>query len=194
MNAGTVISLGNDLVDLSSAEPPLHARYWDRVCTEREREYAGGDPSILWSLWAAKEATFKAIRRVDASARFIPRQFEYEPNSKTVRYAKHVVSVQMKERGNCRVALAVIGGDAAYLSYFEWWAAVPPEADPSEIVRASGRRALAVQLGIEATRISFSSPVVMPIAPVLYIGGRITSHLVSFSHHGHSAMGVVFAR
>lgn len=186
----TTISLGNDLVDLCAVEPRLHTRYWGRVCTTRELEFAEGSTNKLWSLWAAKEASFKAIRQVDTSARFVPRQYEFEPHSRTVRYREHIASINFRTRRGCVMALAMLGRGAGELRPLEWWATVNQDADPSLVVRQSGRHVLGRHLGVNFNRLIFSPAGDTGAAPRLLIDGQATRFSISFSHHGAWATGV----
>lgn len=76
--------IGNDVVDLARPEardkaddrPFLH-----RVLTPREQRAvwrAGSPDLVLWMLWSAKEAAFKALRRAHPDLVFSPRRFEVE--------------------------------------------------------------------------------------------------------------------
>jgi len=79
------IFLGNDLVWLD--DPANRGRYADlllvrRVLTPKERLLVQVSPDpdrMLWSLWAAKEAAFKAVSRVHPGTVFSPSQFEVHP-------------------------------------------------------------------------------------------------------------------
>ena len=73
--------VGNDVVDLkdpANRGKSGDERFLDRVCTVEEREMLDGarspDP-LLWSLWAAKEAAYKAVSRGDPSVSSVPRRY-----------------------------------------------------------------------------------------------------------------------
>jgi phosphopantetheine--protein transferase-like protein len=78
----TLPGVGNDVVDLK--EPGNRGksrdhRFIDRVFTARERERIAGAESpdaLLWSLWAAKEAAYKAVSSSDPSVGSIPRRYQ----------------------------------------------------------------------------------------------------------------------
>ena len=78
--------LGNDVVWL--ADPHNVGRHADlllvrRVLTPRERllvQVATDPDRMLWSLWAAKEAAFKAWSRDQRGLKFSPSLFEVVPN------------------------------------------------------------------------------------------------------------------
>lgn len=73
--------VGNDVVDLKEAENRGKSgddRFLDRVFTATERAMIAGARSpdtLLWSLWAAKEAAYKAVSGGDPSVCSIPRRY-----------------------------------------------------------------------------------------------------------------------
>ena len=73
--------IGNDVVDLRDPETSpstRHPRFDERVFAEEERDRiaAAADAERLrWTLWAAKEAAFKAAKRLDQGLVFTPRRF-----------------------------------------------------------------------------------------------------------------------
>ncbi|MHB8909642.1 MAG: 4'-phosphopantetheinyl transferase superfamily protein [Syntrophales bacterium] len=77
----TLPGVGNDVVDLKEPENRGKSgddRFLDRVFTAREREMiaaARSPDTLLWSLWAAKEAAYKAVGGDDPSVCSIPRRY-----------------------------------------------------------------------------------------------------------------------
>ncbi len=75
-------TLGNDIVDLSYPDNKLsrlHPRFCTRVFTDMEREMLNHNPTsskILWLLWAAKEAAFKACQKQYPNILFAYKEFE----------------------------------------------------------------------------------------------------------------------
>lgn len=73
--------IGNDVVDLRDADARpggLHPRFDEKAFSDAERAWLadGPDPSRRrWTLWAAKEAAFKALRQRDPGVGFAPRRF-----------------------------------------------------------------------------------------------------------------------
>ena len=73
--------VGNDVVDLKDPDnigKGRDGRFIGRVFTAGERELIASAPShdtLLWSLWAAKEAAYKAVSRGDPAACSIPNQY-----------------------------------------------------------------------------------------------------------------------
>jgi phosphopantetheinyl transferase (holo-ACP synthase) len=76
------LPVGNDVVDIRHplCQPDaIHPRFDTRAFSAREIALlAATDKAhqIRWSLWAAKESAFKALRKLDSQVRFIPRDFE----------------------------------------------------------------------------------------------------------------------
>lgn len=77
----TLPGVGNDIVDLKEPENRGKSgddRFLGRVFTALEREMVAGARSpdtLLWSLWAAKEAAYKAVSGRDPSVCSIPRRY-----------------------------------------------------------------------------------------------------------------------
>lgn len=69
-------SLGNDIVDLRSAERNCHERFPARICTKEELRLLREDSSLLWVFWAAKEAAYKTLKRLNPALYFSPAAFE----------------------------------------------------------------------------------------------------------------------
>ncbi len=71
--------LGNDIVDLSDLETQpgaQHPRFDSRVFTREERarlDQSRDSHRLRWSYWAAKEATYKWLRKRDEDVIFSPR-------------------------------------------------------------------------------------------------------------------------
>lgn len=77
-----MLPVGNDVVDLRHREnigKSGDARFIGRVFTARERDRISGTAkpdSLLWALWAAKEAAFKVVSRGDPAVCSTPRRYE----------------------------------------------------------------------------------------------------------------------
>lgn len=74
--------VGNDVVDIRHplCQPDaIHPRFDNRAFSAREIALLAATDRVhrmRWSLWAAKESAFKAVRKLDSKVRFIPRDFE----------------------------------------------------------------------------------------------------------------------
>src|SRR5688500_2825670 len=74
----TTSAIGNDIVDLQDERAP-HPRFAGRILSPREHqafERAGAEASWLWRAWAAKEAAYKLMKRLDPQGRFPPNKLE----------------------------------------------------------------------------------------------------------------------
>ena len=87
--------LGNDIVDLRLAENEKSAanpKFVERVLAPPERHaYSqnGSDGRILWAYWAAKEAAYKALRKVDPELVFAHRRFVVHQKNTTALHGTH---------------------------------------------------------------------------------------------------------
>lgn len=99
----TLPGVGNDVVDLKDPEnigKSRDDRFLGRVFTAGERELIASVPSpdtLLWSLWAAKEAAYKAVSSADPAVCSIPHRYRVvlEPEDATrkiVRLAGKVIT------------------------------------------------------------------------------------------------------
>ncbi|MFW7380556.1 MAG: 4'-phosphopantetheinyl transferase superfamily protein [Oligoflexus sp.] len=83
--------IGNDIVDMADVD--CHPRFARRVLCEAEwaRYQAMLEPEkqqrFLWQTWAAKEASFKALRRIRPDCQAIARHFECDENFSRVSHA-----------------------------------------------------------------------------------------------------------
>jgi phosphopantetheine--protein transferase-like protein len=74
--------VGNDIVDLNTSDAinyPKNLRFIKRVLCEQEQQdfFDHSNSSILfWKYWAAKEAVFKIIKKIDPNTTFAHRLFQ----------------------------------------------------------------------------------------------------------------------
>jgi phosphopantetheinyl transferase (holo-ACP synthase) len=66
------VYVGNDVVDVKE---PLHPRFKEKICSDRELDLLNRSNLSPWLFWAIKEASFKAFKKVDSTIKFIPKQF-----------------------------------------------------------------------------------------------------------------------
>ena len=99
----TLPGVGNDVVDLKDPEnigKSRDDRFLGRVFTAGERELIASVPSpdtLLWSLWAAKEAAYKAVSSADPAVCSIPHRYRVvleaeDATRKIVRLAGKVIT------------------------------------------------------------------------------------------------------
>src|ERR1700748_1252649 len=74
--------IGNDVVDLGDpANQNKHkdSRFLVKVCSEEEQrllKLEKNSHSLLWTFWAIKEASYKALKKQFDGVRFIPPQYK----------------------------------------------------------------------------------------------------------------------
>lgn len=99
-----MLTVGNDVVDLTAAGNPGKSRderWLRKVLTDDERGLVrrAADPDrALWSLWAAKEAAYKARRREGAIA-FVPRRIRVCPRRLSVAIDGRSYSLAWRDGG-----------------------------------------------------------------------------------------------
>jgi hypothetical protein len=82
--------VGNDVIDLKETGnrgKSWDERFLDRVFTPEERSLLAGaayPDALLWALWAAKEAAYKAVSRDDPGICSIPRCYRVAPDSENL--------------------------------------------------------------------------------------------------------------
>jgi hypothetical protein len=144
--------VGDDVVDLDDPALGLtHPRFAERVCDEDERGRLAADPrpsALLWALFAAKEAAFKAVSKRGAVPVFAHRRFSVSADLTAVRYGSLALPLRV-ERGDGFVH-AVAGARATIAVVRR----IPPGADPSEAVRALVARVVGARLGVPASEIA----------------------------------------
>ena len=176
-----------------------HERFTTRVLSARERRVVGDDPLRLWLHWTAKEAAFKALKRLDPSLIFSPKQFEYDPLYLTVMHGeirllcRHLICEDFIY-SVCTNSEEVLSGARLH----SWIGTVgrlnesPHEVPPTtasiavrelataQIAKVLGRpcETLAIRRSSHAPRASQSG------IPELYIAGESTAHKLSFTHDG----------
>lgn len=178
--------IGNDVVDLAhrSTQPAArHPRFDARVFGERERALIAADASerVRWVLWAAKEAAYKAAKKLDRAVVWAPSRFEVSLDSHEagcVRHGEREFALRIEQREGCVHALAQSGASAGEPRSGVTQAA---GADLSAEARAFACRALAAQLGIAAGRVAV---VKRGRIPVLCADGEPARADLSLSHHG----------
>jgi phosphopantetheinyl transferase (holo-ACP synthase) len=103
--------VGNDVVDLEDpaiAQTHLRERFVARVCCESERALMAdcAEPKVLlWSLFAAKEAAFKAISKSGPLV-FAHRKFVVSADLRSVTWEKQALWLRVDVDGPCVHAVA----------------------------------------------------------------------------------------
>lgn len=125
------LKLGNDIVDLSVSRTNLKHlennfnRFLSRVFTKKEQDIilmANYMPKILWAIWAAKEAAYKALKKQFPTIIFSHKLFEvtedtlielpninqYKEISGTLLYNKHLVTLKWQYNINFIHCIAIL--------------------------------------------------------------------------------------
>jgi phosphopantetheine--protein transferase-like protein len=110
----TLPGVGNDVVDLKDPEnigKSRDDRFLGRVFTAGEREQITRAPfpdTLLWSLWAAKEAAYKAVSCADPAVCSIPHRYRValEPEDAT-RKIIHRTGKVLTPRGELALEISV---------------------------------------------------------------------------------------
>lgn len=183
------LRVGNDVVyrrDPHIAAHHLKRRFVDRVCSagEAERVRASREPGLLlWSLWAAKEAAYKAVVKLRPGTPFAHRRFAVAESLASVRYEDLQLSLELETNEEWVHAVACTG-ETAVLSSVE---RMEDGADQKEAVRALALREVAARFDLPRDRLEIVRP---PNAegrsgpPQLLIDGRATGVDISLSHDG----------
>jgi phosphopantetheine--protein transferase-like protein len=202
----TLPGVGNDVVDLKDPEnigKSRDDRFLGRVFTVGERELIASFPSpdtLLWSLWAAKEAAYKAVSRADPSVCSVPRRYRVvldteDAMRKIVRLAGKVVT----PRGELVLEVAVAGDRVHALAAgseealkrlcrrVQRLVGAKGAANPSAFVREALLREIARRLDCAVSDLSVVKNQDGLGAPRLLFRGELLAAEVSLSHDGRFA-------
>ena len=182
--------LGNDVIDLADPETrERHPRFDARVFTPEEAlalARAAEPERLRWRLWAAKEAAYKCLKKLEPSAVFSPRRFAVRLESDcegSVVHAGRRLRVALLEHGDALVAVASDGEDPARAAR-SLLGVLPRDAAPeraSAAARALARAAAANQLGCAASELAIARH---GRAPRLERAGTPLGLDLSLAHHG----------
>lgn len=182
--------LGNDVVDLSDPETrpgARHPRFDERVFTGEERAAlaAAPDPERLrWSLWAAKEAAYKCLKKLAPGTFFSPVRFEVRFDSETtgtVEAGERRLRVALFREGDALHAVATDAADPERGVLRALAEATGAEQDASQAVRALARQAAAAELGCHPEELAILRE---GRRPRLRRRGGLPELDLSLSHHG----------
>lgn len=184
--------VGNDVVDLGDARTAtahLRPRFVARVCSQAERarvEVAARPRVLLWSLFAAKEAAFKAVSKRQPDIVFAHGRFEVAEDLRSVRYLDSTLSLRVRQLGACVHAVALLGGVTTVVHTVQQ---VTTETNLSEAVRALARGRLAAALSCPEAALAIDRPA-LPGSwtgrgpPRLLRDGELVGGDISLSHDG----------
>jgi phosphopantetheinyl transferase (holo-ACP synthase) len=184
------LPVGNDVVDLRDPESQpaaIHPRFDSRVFTADElRLLDAASPAarhaLRWTLWAAKESTFKLLRQHDESIPFHPRAFAVEltgDDSAVVTAEGTIFYVSLDVTEERVHAVCSPQADDRPPSAVDQADDRPVGREASRRVRASAARAVGERLGVEARDIVIEGRI-----PRVLTNGRRLPVDLSLSHHG----------
>lgn len=190
--------IGNDVVDLADPETcaqQLHPRFDQRILNDQEQLLVKNaeDPHALrWTLWAAKEASYKRGRKLFPELGFSPRQFETQLKRNgdiQVEHPRLSSCVKIKLKGPYVHALALpnercvsaqltrMTNTTVAISQLE----IAPDTRPSQRMYRFAYQTLANQLQIQAHELRIIKHHRIPY--LLDLHQQILGDL-SLSHHG----------
>lgn len=180
--------LGNDVVDLRDPETSIgaaHPRFDERVFADVERERLRCSPSparLRWTLWAAKESSFKAARKLDPLVVFSPARFVVQMENERQAIVSHgrlrfFVGIEPRADRVHAVALAALAPSAGLVAASVRIA----DADPSMAARRLAIDRLASRLAIDPASLTIARS---GRIPVLLVDRRPSGVELSLSHHG----------
>ena len=177
--------IGNDVVDLrdpETAPDAAHPRFDTRVFAPCERALLAARPREAarrrWMLWAAKEAAYKLVRRLEPRTVFSPRAFRVDPEAAEVRLGgqRFVLAIDMdEERVHAVVTLGEAAGRVPALS----GVGLAGTAPPGDAARELALRALAPRFARGRLAIVRDGRI-----PRLEDAGWPLPVSLSLSHHG----------
>ena len=211
-----VTSLGNDIVDWTDPDTVHLAennKFLNRVFNKAELDHCFKLPvhqqyRFFWKLWAAKEAAYKAVRRVHEHSFFSPKLFEYIPDSQVVVYKELSCSMQFYENNEYVYASAIIfdsDSTAHRNPEMNQWGKVQnwigdyeeihklildrkfPVMDSYSRESSLCRTFAAMQIGqfLDSSEVRIvKDPKSRSNIPEVWVNNEKTRHMVSTSHHG----------
>jgi phosphopantetheine--protein transferase-like protein len=191
------LSIGNDIVDLGTVEPDLHPRFQSRVFTAREIAQIQDQRSKLWAFWSAKEAAYKALKRINPQLVFSPVKFEFDAVSSSITFENlrldccQILNNEYVHSSCTNVPDLLRVGN--YQTWIEDFSSSDSkdisEVSPSVAVRRLAIRKVAALLKLETYNLDISTLQTAYLSkksavPILTHKGQPCPHLLSFSHHG----------
>jgi phosphopantetheine--protein transferase-like protein len=181
--------VGNDVIDLdepAAADAHTRARFLARVFGPAERaqlEAASEPRALLWSLFAAKEAAYKVVVKLQAGPppAFAHRRFEVAPDLGSVRHQDTVLELRVTRGAGWVHAVAWTGGQLPVVAVAQRRGELD---DAGLAARALLRAELGGQPGLEIVRPSRRGSWDGRGPPRVTLDGRPLALDVSLSHDG----------
>ncbi len=197
--------VGNDVVDLADPENVGKSgddRFCRRVFNAAELALVAGSAQpdmVLWALWAAKEAAYKAVSRFDGSVCSIPRKYPVKPGKEFLDpMCCHVMrGVVETPAGDIPVRIsiendalhAIAAGTTAELERIVSRVELlfDPDADPARFARRILVEELARRLDCPQEELAVPKEETRPWPPYVTRRGVRLPVVVSLSHDGRFA-------
>ena len=189
--------VGNDVVDLRDADASdaMRPRFDARVFCDEELQALDAAPDralARWTRWAAKEAAYKAAKRVDAEVVFSPARFrtdlEVSADGEALGRVETPVGALPVVVRACEGAVHAVVGCAEEEAICDVTRLPEAELDandaraPSRAVRLLATQRVAARLGVDAQCVEVRR---RGRIPELWIDGERRAELsLSLSHHG----------
>ena len=115
-----MLSIGNDIIDLNHSDTALHKihpRFHRRVLNHSEISHLESIKDheqfrlLLWIYWAAKEASYKALKRIFPSLGFSHKKFSFNYDLKKVIYDAYTLSCSIEQKKDYIHIIACIDED-----------------------------------------------------------------------------------
>ena len=204
--------VGNDIVDLGDPEnrgKSRDRRFVARVFTggEQERIAATARPdTLLWALWAAKEAAYKAFSRGVPEIASIPKLYQVffegeaafaDPADAALpcKLAGRVIAppgeLALRVHVTDRYVHVLAAATPETLAGIRWGVlqidAARPAEDPPALARRGLLAEIAARTGCPAGALSIRKGGAGSGAPVVFCGDRMVTAALSLSHDGRFA-------
>jgi phosphopantetheinyl transferase (holo-ACP synthase) len=183
------LRLGNDIVDIAfTAEH--NPRFVDRIISPLEKSLFPpltlNDP-LLWKLWAAKEAAYKAIKQ-KLDIPFHHREFLVNSTLSSVSYHEQTLQLSVMQNGDFVFAVVSDLSAEQIHSRFATFAQEPTADQQSQKARAMLLELAAESLQLPEAELSLQSDARIP--RICYQGQRLNVP-VSLTHHGRGVAASV---
>jgi phosphopantetheine--protein transferase-like protein len=151
--------VGNDVVDLDDpqiARSHERERFVARICTPAERARLAASPllarkTLLWTLFAAKEAAYKIAAKLGPAPGFAHKRFEVAADLESVRDVQTATTMHLTiEVDETRGFIHAIATTASPDEVRHGVTMAPTGADLGKLVREASCRSLAELLGCES--------------------------------------------
>lgn len=181
-------SIGNDIIDLDYPEPSLHRRFVRRMFTPCEQALIEQKPAALWLAWAAKEAAYKALKRIRPSFRFVPQRLEFDYQQRQIIFDDGALPCCTIERPDVVAVWCATDHASLARSLHQVAACNLPGnksagSTPSLLVRQFAASGVAALLGLSPSSVRFSPPEPRKV-PEVQLKDQFRHGQISFSHHG----------